>query len=70
VVTELDGDADPLQCEHGLAPEVARHGVRRVVEVAAGVDRRGRRTVRIDVLQQEELDLGVGVERKALLRRA
>ena len=39
VVAELHRDADALQRQHGLAPEVPGHRVRGVVEVATRVDR-------------------------------
>ena len=67
VVAELDRDADALQREHGLAAEVARDVVGGEVEVAAGVDRPRLPAVVGQVLEQEELDLGVGVEGEAHL---
>jgi hypothetical protein len=39
-----------------------------VVEISAGVHRNGHATVVRTVFQQEELDLGVGVEGETLLR--
>ena len=62
VVAELHRDAHGLQREDRLAAEVVGDVVRGQVEVAAGVGRLGRRAVGRQVLQQEELDLGVGVE--------
>ena len=62
VVAELDRDAHALQHHDRAAPEVVRDHVRRVVEIAAGVDRL-RLAPRLRLLaQQEELDLGMGVE--------
>ena len=62
VVGELHRDAHLLQHGDGLAPEVAAQALRGVVEVARVVDRGRRLTGDQRVLEQEELDLGVGVE--------
>nr|EIF89406.1 putative NAD/FAD-dependent oxidoreductase [Streptomyces tsukubensis NRRL18488] len=65
VVAELDRDAHGLQHRDGLAAEVHADVLRGVVEVAGVVG--GHRAAAVDglVLQQEELDLGVGVEGEA-----
>ena len=65
VVAELHRDAHGLQREDRLAAEVVRHVVRGQVEVAAGVGRLRRGAVVGQVTEQEELDLGVGVEGEA-----
>ncbi|ESQ03394.1 putative NAD/FAD-dependent oxidoreductase [Streptomyces sp. PVA_94-07] len=65
VVAELDGDAHRLEHGDRLAAEVHADVLRGVVEVAGAVggDRAG--AVHRLVLQQEELDLRVGVEGEA-----
>ena len=69
VVAELDRDAEPFERADGGAPEIVRDVVAGHVEVAAVVDRLGLGAVGRQVLQQEELDLGVGVEREPALGR-
>ncbi len=69
VVAELDRDAQALERRHRLAAEVVRRVVAGHVEVAAGVDRHRLGAVGRAVLEQEELDLGVGVEGESALGR-
>jgi hypothetical protein len=70
VVAELDRDAHVFEHGDGIAPEVLGHPVRCVVEEAAGVDRH-RFLARLGtVLEDEELDLGMGIERQSAIRRA
>ena len=64
VVAELHRDAHRLEHRDRVAPEVVADAVRDVVEEAALVDRRGRLAAGL-VPEQEELDLGVGVEGEA-----
>ena len=63
----LDRDAHVLEGVDGLPAEVLPHRVRAVIEVADIVDRDGIVPGRRVVLEQEELDLRVGVERETLL---
>jgi len=64
VVAELHRDAHALQHRDGGSTEVVAGPVRHVVEVA-GLINRDRRKPQLDrLLEEEELDLGVGVERE------
>ncbi len=65
VVAELHRDAHRLQHRDRLAAEVHPDVLRGVVEIAGGVARGGPLAVDGLVLEQEELDLGVGVEGEA-----
>jgi hypothetical protein len=62
VVAELHRDAEALEHADRLAAKVVRDAVRRVIEVAAVIDR-PRLTAGLGLLaQQEELDLRMCVE--------
>ena len=66
MVTELDADPHPLEHRDGLPAEVVTEVVRRLVEVATGVYRlRQHQLGRRSFPQEEELHLGMHVERKA-----
>ena len=67
VVAELHRDAHRLEHGDRLAAEVGAHRLRGVVEVAAAVDRHRLHAGLRGVLEQVELDLGVGVEGEALV---
>jgi hypothetical protein len=69
VVTELDRDAHRLEHRDRLAAEVRALALRGVVEVAAAVDRDRLCAGLGVVLEQVELDLGVGVEGEPLVGR-
>ena len=69
VVAELHRDAHRLEHRDRLATEVVALPVRAVVEVAHLVDGGGLLAGRESRLQEEELDLGVGVEAEAELGR-
>ena len=67
VVAELHRDAHRLEHGDGGPAEVVAVAVRHVVEVAGLVDRLGPLARGPALLEQEELDLGVGVEGEALV---
>ena len=69
VVAELDRDAHGLEHRDRGAAEVVAVAVRHVVEVAGLVDRLGALARDPALLEEEELDLGVGVEGEALVGR-
>jgi hypothetical protein len=69
VVAELDRDAHVLEHRDRRASEVVAGAVGHVVEVAGVVDRDGPPVGAGLRLEQEELDLGVGVEGEAEVRR-
>src|SRR6478735_2985414 len=62
VVAELDRDTHVLEHRDGGATEVVAGAVRHVVEVAGVVDGDGSTVGTTSLLEEEELDLGVGVE--------
>src|SRR6478736_4004487 len=65
VVAELDGDTHVLEHRDRRATEVVAGAVRHVVEVAGVVDRDRATVGTPPLLEEEELDLGVGVEGEA-----
>src|SRR6478736_5605723 len=65
VMAELDGDAHVLEHGDRRATEVVAGAVRHVVEVAGVVDRDRATVGTPPLLEEEELDLGVGVEGEA-----
>ena len=69
VVAELHGDAHRLEHRDGRAAEVVAVAAGHVVEVAGLVDGLGPLAGEPALLEEEELDLGVGVEREALVGR-
>jgi hypothetical protein len=68
-MAELDRDPEALQRADSGTPEVVRYVMTGHVEVPTLVDGLGLRTVGRQRLQQEELDLRMGVEREPTLRR-
>ncbi len=68
VVAELHRDAHRLEHGDGGPAEVVAVAVGHVVEVAGLVDGLGALAGGPALLEEEELDLGVGVEREALVR--
>ena len=69
MVAELHRDAHRLEHRDRLAPEVGALRLRGVVEVAAAVDRHRLAARDRGVLEEVELDLGVGVEGEPLVGR-
>ena len=70
VVAELHRDAEALEDRDRGSPEVVRHRVWSVVEVTPRIDRYGSFADLRPPLEEEELDLRVGVEGEAELRRS
>jgi hypothetical protein len=69
VVAELDADPHPLQHRDRLSAEVVPEVVRRLVEIATGVDRLRQHQVGSGPFaQEEELDLRVHIERESQIR--
>src|SRR4029453_3828012 len=70
MVAELHRDAQALEDRDRGSPEVVRHRVWSVVEVTPRIDRYGSFAGLRPPLQQEKLDLRVGVEGETELRRS
>ena len=64
MMAELDGDTHRFEHGDRVAAKVLAHRRRCVVEVPTVVDRPRRLTRLGQLFEQEELDLGVGVERE------